>query len=396
MAAGQAALKGAEVLVLEKMPRPALKLGITGKGRCNISNIATVDEFITHFGTNGRVLRQAFSRFFTQDLVDFLGSRGVLTITERGGRIFPASESALDVVHALVHWATAAGVKIHTGEKASHAQIQDDRIVGVQTDKNAYPADSVIIATGGASYPGTGSTGDGYRLAEEAGHRLIPIRPALIPLETVGELAPRLQGLSLKNVQASVFAGQKKVATEFGEMLFTHFGLSGPIILTLSGRVVDLLEEKQAVSVSIDLKPALDEVKLEARLLRDFDTFGKRQFHSYLKELLPAKMIPVCSDTLAIPADKPVSQLNSGERKRLRLWLKDLRFGIRSARPLKEAIITAGGVSTKEIDPRTMQSKIIRGLYFAGEVIDINADTGGYNLQAAFSTGWLAGNSCTG
>ncbi|MCK5635755.1 MAG: aminoacetone oxidase family FAD-binding enzyme, partial [Anaerolineales bacterium] len=256
-----------------------------------------------------------------------------------------------------------------------------------------YRATSVIIATGGASYPGTGSTGDGYGLAEAVGHTIIPIRPALVPLETPGKIAPRLQGLSLRNVNARLMVDGKKQAEAFGEMLFTHFGLSGPIILSLSRKVVDALRANHEVEISIDLKPALDDAKLDARLMRDFDTHGKRHFRTLLQDLLPRKLIQVCIDLTGIPADKRAHQITSAERKRLRTWLKDFRFQISGHRSFAQAIVTAGGVSTREVNPRSMASLIVDGLYFAGEVLDLDADTGGYNLQAAFSTGWLAGLS---
>ena len=392
LAAGEAARQGAGVTLLEKMKYPGRKLGITGKGRCNLTNEDSVEEFISHFGRNGRFLRQAFDRFFSNDLVELLGRLGVATAIEQGGRIFPVSERALDVVEALAHFARDAGVITRSNVRVTKLLVKENRVVGVRTSED-LPADAVIIATGGLSYPATGSTGDGYKLAEQVGHTVIPARPSLVPVETSGDIAPRLQGLSLKNVTAKVLVDGKKRAKEFGEMLFTHFGLSGPIILRLSRGIVDALSDNRTVTVSIDLKPALSESKLDARLLRDIEEHGKQQFHTLLKGLLPAKLIPVCIDLTGIAPDKPANQISAVERKRLLAWLKDFRFQVTSPRPWEEAIITAGGVSTKEIDPRTMASRIIKGLYFAGEVIDIDGSTGGYNLQAAFSTGWLAGHS---
>ena len=393
MAAGQAAGLGADTLLLEKMDRPGLKLRITGKGRCNLTNVAPLTEFITHFGPNGRFLRQAFSRFFTGDLVAFFEELGVGTVTERGGRVFPVSNQAQDVVDTLVRWATRRGVTMQTQSPVERLVVKDERVVGVVSGDQVHTADAVIVATGGASYTGTGSTGDGYRMAESVGHTITPIRPALIPLEMAGDIAPRLQGLSLRNVTVRVWVSEKKRAEAFGEMLFTHFGVSGPIILSLSGQIVDALRQNQAVTLSFDLKPALDERKLDARLLRDLDTHGKRQFRTLLKDLLPSKLIPVCIDLTSIPPYKMAHQITSKERKRLRIWLKDFRLKVTRHRPLEEAIITAGGVSTRQVDPRTMASRLVQGLYFAGEVLDVDADTGGYNLQAAFSTGWLAGQS---
>jgi predicted Rossmann fold flavoprotein len=409
MAAGQAAELGARTLLLEKMKRPGRKLRITGKGRCNLTNVAPLSEFVTHFGPNGRFLRQAFSRFFTSELVAFFEALGVHTVTERGGRVFPASGQAQDVVDALVRWVGERGVRLQTQSPVERLLVEGGRAVGVQVPHapprageapphdhcggSVYRANAVIIATGGASYPATGSTGDGYRLAESAGHSIVPIRPALVPLETAGDIAARLQGLSLRNVTVRVWSDGKKRAESFGEMLFTHFGLSGPIILSLSKQVVDTLRLGQGVTISIDLKPALDEHKLDARLLRDLDAHGKQQFRTLLKGLLPRKLIPVCVDLTGIPPDKAGHQITAQERKRLRVWLKDFRLEVTGYRPLAEALITAGGVDTREVDPRTMASRLVEGLHFAGEVLDIDADTGGYNLQAAFSTGWVAGRS---
>ena len=356
MAAGQAAGMGAETLLLEKMNRPGRKLRIAGKGRCNLTNVAPVSEFITHFGPNGRFLRQAFHQFFNSDVVAFFEELGVATVTERGGRVFPASSQAQDVVDALVRWVGKLGVTLRTRSPVERLQVEGGQVVGVQVSRN-YRADAVIVATGGASYPATGSTGDGYRLAASVGHTIVPIRPALVPLETAGDVAPRLQGLSLHNVTVQVRVDGKKQAEVFGEMLFTHFGLSGPIILSLSRQVVDALRLGQRVILSIDLKPALNEDKLDARLLRDLDAHGKQRFRTLLKGLLPSKLIPVCIDLTGIPPDKEAHQITSEERQRLRVWLKDFRLEVTGHRPFTEAIITAGGVDTREIDPRTMASR---------------------------------------
>jgi predicted Rossmann fold flavoprotein len=386
---------GADTVLLEKKARPGRKLSITGKGRCNLTNIATLPDFIAHFGKNGRFLRQAFNRFFSHELVAFLGAMGVDIVTERGGRVFPAGEDAKAVVDALVQWVKQEGVIVKRNSPVEKLLVGNNGIKSVRIAGRDIQADAVIVATGGASYPATGSTGDGYKLAAAVGHTIIPIRPALVPLDTAGDVAPRLQGLSLRNVKIRVLIDGKKKDEAFGEMLFTHFGLSGPIVLSLSGNIVDALHLKRLVSISIDLKPALDEKKLEARLLRELKAHGKKQFHTLLKELLPRKLIPVCCDLLSIPPDKSAHQISSEERRRLRMWLKDFCFDITGHRPFEEAIITAGGVDTREIDPRTMASRKVPGLYFAGEVLDVNGDTGGYNLQAAFSTGWLAGRSAT-
>jgi hypothetical protein len=405
MAAGQAAGLGASTLVLEKMKRPARKLAITGKGRCNLTNVAPLADFMDHFGANGRFLRQAFARFFVPDLLAFVQELGVQLVTERGGRVFPAGGEATEVVDALVHWVRAAGARLRTGSPVEHLVVEDGRLAGVVArdaagkhpdEERMHRADAVILATGGASYPGTGCTGDGYRLAQEVGHAIVPVRPALVPLETAGDIASRLQGLSLRNVTARILCDGQRQAEAFGEMLFTHFGVSGPIILALSRQVVDLLHQGRRPMLAIDLKPALDEATLDARLLRELDSHGRRQFHTVLGELLPRLLIPVCSELTGIPPDRPAHQITADERKRLRAWLNDFRLEVTGHRSFAEAIVPAGGVDLREVDPRTMASRLVPGLYFAGEVLDLDADTGGYNLQAAFSTGWLAGRSAAG
>ncbi len=399
MAAGQAACQGARTLLLEKMERPARKLRITGKGRCNLTNVTPVEHFIERFGPSGQFLRQAFYRFFTPDLIAFFDQLDVPTVTERGGRVFPASNDAEDVVDALINWTQAQGAVIQTRAPVESLIIDtvhpgNTRVIGVRVAPNrAYRASSVIVASGGASYPGTGSTGDGYRLAASVGHTIVPIRPALVPLETVSDVAPRLQGLSLRNVSVQAIIAGETRTEQFGEMLFTHFGVSGPVILTMSREIVDGLRRGERVEISIDLKPALDEGTLDERILRDFDAHGKRQFRNILKGLLPSKLIPVCADLVDISPYKVAHQITAEERDRLRTWLKDFRLRVSGHRPFTEAIVTAGGVETTEVEPRTMASKLVEGLYFAGEVLDVDADTGGYNLQAAFSTGWLAGRA---
>ena len=408
MAAGQAASLGVRTLLLEKMDRPGRKLEITGKGRCNLTNIEPLDPFIKHFNREGRFLYSAFSRYFSQDLIAFFDHLGVQTTVERGGRVFPVSNDAQEIVNALVRWVDSQGADRQSGIRATDLIVTDGRVVGLkaqamrdrvhrQSDSPPsslrYESKSILLSTGGASYPGTGSTGDGYQLARRVGHTIIPIRPALVPIDTAGNLAQRMQGLTLKNVSVEVIADGEPIASAFGELLFTHFGLSGPIILTLSRRIVDALMAGSSVEVSIDLKPALNEDKLEARLLRDLDQAGSKQFRNLLKGLLPRKMIPVCIDEVGIRATKEANQINGQERARLRVWLKDFRLVVSGHRPIAQAIVTAGGIATQEVDPRTMESRLVEGLYFAGEVLDLDADTGGYNLQAAFSTGWLAGRS---
>jgi len=394
MAAGQAAHAGMSTLLLEKMEQPGSKLQITGKGRCNLTNIVSQEEFITHFGRNGQFLRQAFAKFFNQELLDLMAGIGVKTLTERGGRVFPANNDAKEITKKIIKWATDQGAEIQTDTAIRQIELEGQHVIGVITHNDQFiSGQAVILATGGASFSHTGSSGDGYQMAAAAGHTITPIRPALVPLKTRGDICQRLQGLTLRNVEVHVFLDGKESFNGFGELLFTHFGISGPIILSMSGKIVDALQTKQRVDVTIDLKPALDEKKLDTRLLRDMDAHGKQYFHNLLGGLLPQKLVPVMAELCQIPLDKPCHQVTSEERNRLIQHLKHFEIEISGYLALDYAMVTAGGVSLKEIDPRTMESKIIDGLYFAGEVMDLAADTGGYNLQAAFSTGWLAGNS---
>lgn len=397
MAAGQAAISGADVLLFERNPKPARKLAITGKGRCNLTNKAPMQEFTDRFGPNGKFLRASFHNFFSEDLMDFFAKLGVKLAFERGGRVFPESGDAGEVVKTLIKWTLENGVKLVADARVRKLLVENNRVIGLSYSTGKYGeeklhlSDRIILATGGASYPGTGSSGDGYRLATEVGHTIEPIRPALVPLVTRGEVAGRLQGLSLKNVKLKLLVDGKKNTEIFGEMLFTHYGLSGPIVLTISKKAVDFLNENRKVGVSLDLKPALDEKKLDNRLLRDLNANKKRKFKSILKSLLPRKLIAVCLDLTSIDGEKLCNRISSEERKRLKLWLKDFRIEITGHRSFNEAIITAGGIKLKEVNPRTMESRLVRNLYFAGEILDIDADTGGFNLQAAFSTGHLAG-----
>jgi len=394
LAAGSAAKSGNHVLVLEKMSREGHKLLITGKGRCNITNDAGINDFISFVFPNGRFLRTAFSQFYSKDILNLLHSQGVETTLERGGRYFPASNKAKDVLHALLRWVNELKVEIRLHHKVEKLLVQDKILQGLIANGQKYTADHVILATGGMSYPATGSNGEGFELARSVGHTIESLRPALVPLETAGDIAKKLQGLNLKNVRALVWVNGKKEAEDFGEMIFTHFGLSGPIILTLSRTVVDALQKKNSVEITIDLKPALDEQKLDNRLIRDLNEHGKKQFSNILRYWLPAKLVPVFLELLALDPEKACHQISSKERKKIRYLLKNMSFKITKSRSFKEAIITAGGVSTREISPKTMESKLIKGLCFAGEMIDLDAKTGGYNLQIAYSTGWLAGSSC--
>lgn len=399
MAAGQAAAAGAQVLLLERTARLGTKLRITGKGRCNLTNMAGLDQFLGHFaflGSEGETrffLRNAFARFFAPDLVAFFEMLGVATVVERGDRVFPASNDAHQVAEALASFVLGQGAQVRMQSRVADILCSGDRVQGVALHGGErIAAEAIVVATGGASYPKTGSSGDGYRLAEKLGHTIIPIRPALVPLVIAGSEPRAMMGLSLRNVQVRLLLDGEETASDFGEMLFTHFGVSGPIILTLSGPAVALLGRGR-LEMSINLKPALSPEKLDARLLRDLDRYGKRSYRNLLKGLLPQKMIDVVVARTGIPPEKPAHQITVEERGRLRELLHDFRLTIVGHRSIDEAIVTAGGVDTREVDPRTMASRLVKGLYFAGEVLDVQADTGGYNLQAAFSTGFVAGQA---
>jgi hypothetical protein len=376
-------------------------LGITGKGRCNFTNSATYDDFIAHFPKKShRFLHPSLSQFSNQDLIGFFQDLGIESVEQRGGRVFPVTERAQDIVKALISWVQKKRVELLCQTKVHSLLIHNETIGGVLTHKKGndqqlqkVQAEIVILASGGSSYPATGSSGDGYKIASKAGHSLSPIYPGLVPLETHGETAAALQGLNLRNIQVTAWVEGKKVGQAFGEMLFTHFGLSGPAILTLSSLVTEPLHQGKKVELSIDLKPALDHKKLDQRLLREFETHGKKHLVTLLTHLLPKKMIPVCLQQTKLPDRKRGNQVTGSERQHLRNWLKDSRWPIRSFRPYEEAIVTLGGVSLKEVNPKDLSSRKVSGLYFAGEVLDIAGDTGGFNLQAAFSTGWLAGRS---
>jgi predicted Rossmann fold flavoprotein len=399
MAAGQAASAGAPVLLLERMARLGTKLRITGKGRCNLTNTAELDDFLEHFSflddkaASHHFLRNAFARFFAPDLIAFFQDLGMPTMVERGGRVFPVSQDAQQVAEVLARFVREQGVQVRLRSRVARLLCDGGRVQGVALEsRGRIMAGAVVVASGGASYPKTGSTGDGYRLAEEAGHRVIPVRPALVPLVIAGPEPRAMMGLSVRNVEIRLLLDGQEFARDFGEMLFTHYGVSGPIILTLSGLAVARLGRGQ-LEMSINLKPGLSPAELDARLRRDFDRLGKRAYRNLLKELLPQKMIDVVVARTGIPPDKPGHQITADERLRLRELLHDFRLVIVGHRPLEEAIVTAGGVDTQEIDPRTMASRLVKGLYFAGEVLNVQADTGGYNLQAAFSTGYVAGRA---
>lgn len=388
-----AAEQGAQVTILEKMFTPGRKILITGKGRCNITNDCEIPEIIKNLPGNGRFLNSALHRFSNIDIVNMLESHGLKTKVERGGRVFPVTDKAKDVVDTLLNIFRALGGELRTDKLVSSVIIQDNQVKGVTTsDGSKYAADAVILATGGASYPGTGSDGNGFRLAKDCGHTIITLKPSLVPIESDSSYIKDLQGLSLRNVQVSICCASKVLGREFGEMIFTHFGFSGPIILSLSKVVSASLEEgTKDLDLIIDLKPALDEQKLDARIQRDFTAYARKQLVNGMKDLLPARLIPVVLDAAFLDPEKPINQVSREERGRLVHSLKNLSFPIIGTRPLAEAIITAGGVSTKEINPKTLESKIVKKLYLAGEIIDVDGYTGGYNLQAAFSTGYAAG-----
>ena len=388
-----AAEQGAQVTILEKMFTPGRKILITGKGRCNITNDCEIPEIIKNLPGNGRFLNSALHRFSNIDIVNMLESHGLNTKVERGGRVFPVTDKAKDVVDTLLNIFRALGGELRTDKLVSSVLIEDKQVRGVITgDGQKHLADAVILATGGASYPGTGSDGNGFRLAKSCGHTIITLKPSLVPLESDSCYIKDLQGLSLRNVQVSICCASKVLGREFGEMIFTHFGFSGPIILSLSKVVSASLEEGiKDLDLIIDLKPALDEQKLDARIQRDFTAYARKQLVNGMKDLLPARLIPVVLDAAFLDPEKPINQVSREERGRLVHSLKNLSFPITGTRPLAEAIITAGGVSTKEINPKTLESKVLKKLYFAGEIIDVDGYTGGYNLQAAFSTGYAAG-----
>ncbi|MBA3037738.1 MAG: aminoacetone oxidase family FAD-binding enzyme, partial [Desulfobacterium sp.] len=326
IAAGQAAQAGAETLLLEKMKRTGLKLSITGKGRCNITNTAEISDFISHFGKTGHFLHQAFARFFNTDLMEFFNELGIELVTERGGRVFPASGKAPDVQRALLQWNKRSGVRIQHLAPVDKILIHNKHLTGVVSQGKEIRCDAVILATGGVSYPATGSTGDGYSLSESAGHTVIPVRQALVPLETSGDEAKRMAGLNLRNVNTRMFINGRGKREEFGEIVFTEFGMTGPAILTLSGEAVDSLRNGHKVTFSIDLKPALDENKLDARLQRDIASRGKEQISSLLRGLIPREMVPVCLDLTRIPGEQLSCNMSAKERVRLRTWLKDFRL----------------------------------------------------------------------
>lgn len=390
IAAITAADYGKKVVIVERNDRLGKKLLITGKGRCNVTNNCNIDQFMENVPTNPRFLYSAYSQFNSQDVMDFFERLGVELKTERGNRVFPVSDKAIEIVSSLEDAVKERNI-IVLNKRVKSLIIEDNTVKGVKLDNDSIFANSVLIATGGKSYPKTGSDGDGYTFAKQAGHTIIPLKPSLVPIVTEEKYCAEMMGLSLKNVTLTVknITTDKIVYSELGEMLFTHFGVSGPLVLSASSHIQNL--EKNKYKMEIDLKPALDEKTLDARLQRDFADNSNKDFANSLNKLLPAKMIPVIVDISGIPFDKKVNQISKQERLDFLHLLKAFPLTVKSFRPIDEAIITCGGVKTSEISPKTMESKVTSGLYFAGEVIDVDAYTGGFNLQIAFCTAYTAG-----
>lgn len=391
MAAVFAARAGAEVILVEKNDRLGRKLFITGKGRCNLTNSADVEDLFPAVVSNSKFLYSGFYSFTNEQVIDFFEDLGVKTKVERGGRVFPASDHSSDVIRALEREMDRLGVNVHLNTEVKELILEDGRACGVRTaDGKAIRSGAVIVATGGISYPSTGSTGDGYRFAKAAGHKVTELSPSLVPMEVKEWYARELMGLSLRNIEIRVTDGKKTLYQEFGEMLFTHYGVTGPVILSASSIVGKRLKERE-LTLHIDLKPALTEEQLDRRVLREFEANHNRQFKNAVDSLFPAKLKPVIVELSEIPEEKKVHEITKEERRRFVRLIKDFTMTLTALRGYSEAIITKGGVAVKEIDPGTMESKKIKGLYFAGEVLDLDAVTGGYNLQIAWSTGYLAG-----
>lgn len=390
MCSAVAAERGLDVILLEPNKILGRKLRITGKGRCNVTNNCDIKEFLTNIPGDGRFLYSALNKLSPRDTMELFESLGLKLKTERGDRVFPVSDNANDVAGTLQRYMHRNGVRIERCS-AKHILTENSAVVGVQTDDGVIDCHAAVICTGGLSYPLTGSKGAGYKMAQELGHTVTERRPSLVPLESDDEYCARMQGFSLRNVTLSAFEDGKLIYKELGEMLFTHFGVSGPLVLSASSHMRNF--GKANYTLSIDLKPALDEKKLDARLLRDFDKYANRDFANSLGDLAGKAMIPVLIELSGIPADTKVNSITREQRHALLTLFKNFPVSISGPRPIDEAIVTSGGVSTKEINPRTMESKLINGLYFAGEVMDLDAYTGGFNLQIAWSTAYTAANS---
>lgn len=390
MCAYQAAKRGVKTVLLDPNDKLGRKLRITGKGRCNLTNACDIKTVMANIPGDGRFLYSALNRFSPADTMAFFESNGLPLKTERGNRVFPQSDNANDVAATMAALCRKAGVTVRKTE-AKRIAVENGTVIGVVTGQGLLPCRAVAVCTGGLSYPLTGSTGAGYRFAEELGHTVTARRPSLVPLESEDAYCAEMQGFSLKNVTLSAFENDRLIYKELGEMLFTHFGVSGPLVLSASAHMGKM--GSAAYRLEIDLKPGLDEKKLDARLLRDFEKYANREYKNALVDLLGGKMIPVVVRLSGIPEDTKVNSITREQRLRLLRLLKAFPISVSGFRPIDEAIVTAGGVSTKEINPRTMESKLVRGLYFAGEVLDLDAYTGGFNLQIAWSTGFVAGNA---
>ena len=385
-----AAQRGLDVILLEPNKMLGRKVRITGKGRCNVTNNCDVKDFLSNIPGDGKFLYSALNRFTPRDTMKFFESLGLPLKTERGNRVFPVSDNANDVAGTLTRNIERSGVR-RIRESAKHIICENGAVCGVKTESGVINCRAAVICTGGLSYPLTGSTGAGYKMAQELGHSVTPCRPSLVPLESSDEYCAQMQGFSLKNVTLSAYEDDKLIFRELGEMLFTHFGVSGPLVLSASSHMRNFDSAKYRLS--IDLKPALDEKKLDARLLRDFEKYANRDFANSLCDLAGRMMIPVLVELSGIPPEEKVNSITREQRHKLLKLFKEFPVSISCPRPIDEAIVTSGGVATKEINPRTMESKLVSGLYFAGEVMDLDAYTGGFNLQIAWSTAYVAANS---
>jgi len=394
MAAIRAGQLGRRVMLLEKNSSLGRKLLLSGKGRCNLTNVCDLDSFLGRFSKNGQFLRDAFKKFFTAELMRFFTERGLSFKIERQRRVFPATDKASSILEILTDELRRLKVVIVYKAKVADIIIEEKKVVCVKCeDASIIPVSRIIVATGGVSYGFTGSTGDGLRIAERAGHRITALQPGLVPFETKQRFPKRLQGLALKNIRLTVYTGNKPRRSEIGEALFTHFGISGPLIITFSKDICEWLGEKRVVRICIDCKPALSERTLDARFLREFTDAPNKAVKKILALMMPQRMVDVFVELARVDPHKKANQIKKDERRRMVSLLKGLWLDITRPRPIKEAMVTRGGISLKDINPRTMESKRVEGLYFAGEMIDVDADTGGFNLQAAFSTGYLAGES---
>lgn len=392
LAAISASSRGARVLIIERNARPARKMMISGKGRCNVTNSADIKEFMQNIYPEPRFLYSAFNTFFSNNILQILDECGVPTVLERGGRYFPESGKAVSVVDALYNKAKSVGVNFLFSQRVAEIICENNIIIGVALEsEKIIKASKVIVCTGGKSYPKTGSDGDGYRFAQKCGHSVSELFPALVPLIGNSKCFPKLQDLTLRNINLSLYINGKKTREEFGEMTFTDNGLGGPVVIALSRWAVRALAEGQKVKMSIDLKPALDDKKLDERILRDLNANGKMPLRNLFKSWMPIALISYFEENLNIDLNKLANQVSGVERKSIVYLMKNMDFDIVDHRDFDEAIITSGGVCLKEINPKTMESKLVKGLFFAGEILDIDANTGGFNFQIAFSTGWLAG-----